>query len=72
MVVSASSSSSSSTAVDILSKLLNQPLQEQAVKPLAVYLGALAAVLVGVAHADSQVTEEEKQRLGKIVTQFMP
>jgi uncharacterized tellurite resistance protein B-like protein/signal recognition particle receptor subunit beta len=72
MAVSASASSAPSAAADVLSKLLNQPLQEQLMHPLAVYLGALAAVLVGVAHADSQVTEEEKQRLRKILTQFVP
>ncbi len=66
------SSISQSSVTDLLSKLLNQPIHEQQINPLVAYLGALSAVLVGVSHADSQVTEAEKQRLGKILTQFIP
>ncbi|MGI0486410.1 dynamin family protein [Pantanalinema rosaneae CENA516] len=72
MVAIASSSASQSAIADILARLLNQPNHEQQFNPLAAYLGALSAVLVGVVHADSQVTEEEKQRLGKILAQFIP
>lgn len=71
MVVSASSMSQSAVA-ELLSKLLNQPIQEQQIDPLVAYLGTLSAVLIGVAHADRQVTEEEKQRLRKTLTQFVP
>lgn len=66
------SSISQYAVADTLSKLLNQPISEQQVNPLVAYLGALSAVLVGVTHADSQVTDEEKQRLRKILTQFIP
>ena len=72
MVVIASPSTSQSAVASILSKLLNQPIHEQQVNPLAAYLGALSAVLIGVSYADSQVVEAEKQRLNKILTQFIP
>ena len=72
MVAPSSSSVPQPTIAEILSKLLNQPIHEQQVNPLVAYLGALSAVLVGVTHADSQVTDEEKQRLRKILTQFIP
>jgi len=66
------SSTSQSAVADVLSKLLNQPIHEQQINPLIAYLGALSTVLVGVTHADGQVAEEEKQRLKKILTQFIP
>ena len=66
------SSISQYAVADTLSKLLNQPIHEQQVDPLVAYLGALSAVLVGVTHADGQVTDQEKQRLGKTLTQFIP
>ena len=72
MVAPSSSSVPQPTIAEILSKLLNQPIHEQQVNPLVAYLGALSAVLVGVTHADSQVKDEEKQRLRKILTQFIP
>ena len=71
-MVAISSSIPQSAVADTLSKLLNQPISEQQVNPLVAYLGALSAVLVGVTHADSQITDEEKQRLKKILTQFIP
>ncbi|MCY7278631.1 MAG: dynamin family protein [Phormidesmis sp. CAN_BIN44] len=71
-MVAITSSISQSAVAKILSKLLNQPIHEQQVNPLVAYLGALSAVLVGVTHADGQVTDEEKQRLGKTLTQFIP
>lgn len=72
MTVNSSPSVPQSEAANILSKLLNQSIHGHPLNPLMAYLAALSAVLVGVIHADSQVTEEETQRLKKILTQFIP
>jgi uncharacterized tellurite resistance protein B-like protein/predicted GTPase/gas vesicle protein len=72
MVGTASPSPAQFAVAKILSTLLNQPIHAQQINLLTAYLGALVAILVGVTHADRQVTEVERQRLSKILTQFIP
>jgi len=72
MVALSSRSATRATVAEILSKLLEQPVQERQVSALTVYLGALSAVLVGVTYADGHVTSEESERLPQILVQFIP
>jgi len=72
MTVKASLSEPQSAIADILTELLNQPVQPQQINPVVVYLTALAAVLLGVAHADNQLTDTERERLKQNLAQFIP
>lgn len=56
----------------LLTTLFNQPIPASSIHPVVVYLSALAAVLTGVAHADSQITEAERSRLKHNLAQFIP
>jgi tellurite resistance protein len=47
-------------------------VQEQQVSALTGYLGALSAVLVGVAYADGQITSEESGRIPQVLNQSIP
>lgn len=72
MVATTSPSPTQTAVASILSTLFKQPIHAQQLNSLTAYLGALAAILVGVTHADKEVTEAERQRLSKILTQFIP
>ncbi|MBE9225554.1 dynamin family protein [Phormidium sp. LEGE 05292] len=61
-----------SQAVDLLSNITGQKLSQEDVTPSVIFLAALVALLLGVIYADSQVTEEEKQRLQKTLNKFIP
>jgi uncharacterized tellurite resistance protein B-like protein/predicted GTPase len=71
MVTTLDSSTDRSDVADLLSQLLGEPLPTRQIPDLWVFLAALSTVLVGVTYADSQVTDAEKQRLKKILAQFM-
>ncbi|MGA9381902.1 MAG: dynamin family protein [Phormidium sp.] len=61
-----------SQAVDLLSNITGQKLSKEDVTPSVIFLAALVTLLLGVIYADSQVTEEEKQRLQKTINKFIP
>jgi uncharacterized tellurite resistance protein B-like protein/GTPase SAR1 family protein len=61
-----------SQAVDLLSNITGQKLSKEDVTPSVIFLAALVALLLGVIFADSQVTEEEKQKLQKTLNKFIP
>jgi len=61
-----------SQAVDLLSNITGQKLSQEDVTPSVIFLAALVSLLLGVIFADSQVTEEEKQRLQKTLNKFIP
>lgn len=61
-----------SQAVDLLSNITGQKLTKEDVTPSVIFLAALVTLLLGVIYADSQVTEEEKQRLQKTLNKFIP
>jgi uncharacterized tellurite resistance protein B-like protein/GTPase Era involved in 16S rRNA processing len=61
-----------SQAVDLLSNITGQKLSKEDVTPSVIFLAALVTLLLGVIYADSQVTEEEKQRLQKTLNKFIP
>lgn len=71
MVTTLDSPTDHSDVADLLSQLLGEPLPTRQIPDLWVFLAALSTVLVGVTYADSQVTDAEKQRLKKILAQFM-
>jgi uncharacterized tellurite resistance protein B-like protein len=62
----------SSEAVDLLSRLTGQKLSQKELTPPVIFLTALVTVLLGVIFADSQVTNEEKQRLQATLNKFIP
>lgn len=61
-----------SQAVDLLSNITGQKLSKEDVTPSVIFLAALVTLLLGVIYADSQVTEEEKQKLQKTLNKFIP
>ncbi|KAM3096336.1 dynamin family protein [Phormidesmis sp. 146-35] len=72
MAATSISSANRSEATDILNQLLEERLQENEIENQLIFLAALAGVLVGVTFADTQVTDEEQQRLKQIVAEFIP
>jgi uncharacterized tellurite resistance protein B-like protein/predicted GTPase len=62
----------SSQAVDLLSRITAQKLNQKDLTPPVIFLSALVTVLLGVIFADSQVTNEEKQRLQATLNKFIP
>lgn len=71
-MVAAVPSRSDTELAELLSQLTGHELHSKQVTRLLIFLSALSTVLVGVTYADSQVTDEEKQRLQRILTQFIP
>lgn len=59
-------------SVDLLSRITGQKLSQRDLTPPVIFLGALVTVLLGVIFADSQVTNEEKQRLQATLNKFIP
>ncbi|MGV0029408.1 tellurite resistance TerB family protein [Phormidesmis priestleyi] len=72
MVATFDSSTDRSNIADLLSQLIGEPIPTSQIPDLWVFLASLSTVLGGVTYADLQVTDAEKQRLKKILTQFMP
>lgn len=61
-----------SDVAELLSQITGQKIRQETLTPRLIFLAALATVLVGVTFADNQVTDEEKQQLQKILSQFIP
>lgn len=61
-----------SEAVALLSRITGQKLSQRDITPPVIFLAALVTVLLGVMLADGTVTDEEKQRWQKTITQFIP
>jgi uncharacterized tellurite resistance protein B-like protein/GTPase Era involved in 16S rRNA processing len=61
-----------SEAVDLLSRITGYKLSQRELTPPVIFLAALVTVLLGVIFADSQVTNEEKQRLQATLNKFIP
>jgi uncharacterized tellurite resistance protein B-like protein/GTPase Era involved in 16S rRNA processing len=59
-------------AVDLLSRITGQKLSQRELTPPVIFLTALVTVLLGVMLADGTITDEEKQRWQKTITQFIP
>jgi uncharacterized tellurite resistance protein B-like protein/GTPase SAR1 family protein len=57
---------------ELLSKITGKEFQQRHLTPRITFLAALATVLIGVTYADNKATDEEKLRLQKIFTQFIP
>jgi len=62
----------SSESVDLLSRITGQKLSQRDLSPSLIFLAALVTVLLGVMVADTQVTEDEKQRLVTTLYRFIP
>ncbi|MBD1806938.1 dynamin family protein [Microcoleus sp. FACHB-SPT15] len=62
----------SSESVDLLSRITGQKLTQRDLSPSLIFLAALITVLLGVMVADTQVTEDEKQRLVTTLYRFIP
>lgn len=58
--------------VALLSRLTGQKLSSRDITPTVIFITALITVLIGVIFADDTVTDEEKQRLQKIINSFIP
>jgi uncharacterized tellurite resistance protein B-like protein len=59
-------------AVDLLSRITGQKLNQQELTPPAIFLAALVTVLLGVIHADGTVTDAEIRRLLTTLNRFTP
>lgn len=68
MVVTSSASPLSS----LLSQMTGQEVTDKHITPKILFIAALTTVLVGVAFADGQLTDEEKQSLQRILNQLIP
>jgi GTPase Era involved in 16S rRNA processing len=58
--------------VNLLSNITGLKLREKDINPTILFLAALVSVLLGVIYVDTQVTEEEVQRLKITLRQFIP
>jgi uncharacterized tellurite resistance protein B-like protein/GTPase SAR1 family protein len=72
MVATPMPSANCNDVAHLLSQVLDKPISAQKVPKIWIFLVALSAILVGVTHADSEVTDAEKQRLKAILEQFIP
>ncbi len=59
-------------AVELLSRIVGQRLDNRSVTSPLPFLTALITILLGVMFADQAVTEEEKQRWQKTLNRFIP
>ncbi len=62
----------SAEAVELLSRITGHKVTQKDLNPRVIFLAALVTVLLGVIFADSQVTNEEKQRLQATLNKFIP
>lgn len=56
----------------LLSQVTGQEIREEDISHQLMFVSSLAILLVGVMYADSQVAESEKQRIKKLIGQFIP
>jgi uncharacterized tellurite resistance protein B-like protein len=59
-----------SETVDLLSRITGQKLSQRDITPQVLFLASLVTLLLGVMLVDGTVSEEEKQRLQKILSRF--
>jgi uncharacterized tellurite resistance protein B-like protein/GTPase Era involved in 16S rRNA processing len=62
----------STEAVELLSRITGQKLNQRDLTPPVIFFAALVTVLLGVMFVDGTVTGEEKQRLQKTINRFIP
>lgn len=61
-----------SETVALLSRITGQKLSQRDITPPVIFMAALVTVLLGVMFADGTITDEEKQRWQKTISQFIP
>lgn len=62
----------SAPVVNLISKIIGQPLTQQQVSPPVIFITSVLYVLNGVIFADQSVDAEEKARLEKTITDLCP
>ena len=64
--------SQNSDTIRLLSRITGKEFQQRHVTSRTIFFAALAIVLVGVTYADNEASDEEKLRLKRILSQFIP
>ncbi|MBD2012897.1 dynamin family protein [Microcoleus sp. FACHB-53] len=62
----------STEAVELLSRITGQKLNQRDLTPPVIFMAALITVLLGVMFVDGTITDEEKQRWQKTINRFIP